>query len=206
MGYDERDRSTMRLAVTLLVLGFSFSSLSFLGGRPGRVCPDGFAGDGPREARVMAMLQHTVHGRSSAGKTPEDVLMCFGAIDLSLVTDDGVMLLRDETSDAALAARVAHLLTHVHVGPARFDPERRPPTQDCDAWVDEVLRVEATAYATEIEVAHELGVTTPYEFDHGGPPREEPIATYLRDHPDGSRGVDALARGYMDRCARAARR
>jgi hypothetical protein len=127
--------------------------------------------------------------------------MCFGVTDVSLVSLDSVLILDVRADDRALAARVAHLATHLERAPL-FDPTKRGDV-DCTHWVDRVLRAEGEAFATEIRVAQALGVRTPYPF--AADPNPNLIAVYLREHPEPSEGIEPLLVGYEKRCRREAK-
>ena len=86
-----------------------------------------------------------------------------------------------------------------------------PRAGDCDAQVDEALRQEARALSLELRLRRALGGVErriPYAFEDDfwrAPPegREPLVLDYLRAHPDGGPGLDALGSGYARRCREA---
>jgi len=111
-----------------------------------------------------------------------------------------VILLDRELDEPEAAARVGHLLEHA--------AKEMPTTGDCDAQVSAMLGREARALALELRLRRELGVRAPripYAFEDAfwaAPPqqREGLLLEYLRAHPDGAPGLDALASSYARRC------
>jgi hypothetical protein len=133
--------------------------------------------DPAREARIRALLQEE-----------RPVLVCFVELADQSVVAGKTMLLDRTKDDRALAARMAHLFMHLE------DPIFETPGPDCDAWVDLVLQAEARAYAVEIRALKKLGAPSPYAFD------EMDALAFLRAHPHGGGGIDALGDDYARRC------
>ncbi len=83
-----------------------------------------------------------------------------------------------------------------------------PRPTDCEKQVDEALRAESAALSFELQLRGELAVTNKrieYEFEApywatAPENRERLVLDYLRAHPDGAPGIDALAAGYTKRC------
>lgn len=175
---------------------------------PAGPCPHGLVESLGRAARVVAALRATDEGARwlrRLGQT--EVRLCFGAVDVPVVTEDRALLLDARTDDAECAARVGHLVAHVVEGmpmPARIEADA-----DCPALVDRALVAEAEAYAVELRLRRALGLTEPrYEFEadfHASPQQgEATILAYLRAHPEGGPGLDGLGAAYAQRCAMAA--
>ncbi len=170
-------------------------------------CPGRFAADPARQARIVERLGAGAEGGALIAGQGQPIRMCFGAVSSSVVTEQGTLLMDAGQGDARAAARAAHLLLHLADGlPALVKGEG-----DCDARVEEALRAEARALALELRLLRELGAPPP----EGGPwevegihwaaapeEREAALVAYLRAHPDGAPGVDALASGYARRCAK----
>jgi hypothetical protein len=188
-------RSHVVIVMSLCLLGVG-GSLDPHGGE----CPQGFNADEPRATAVLDRLRDS---NSSLTTSVVPSQMCFGATNVSVVTEDGLMLLDARADERASAARVAHLASHIS-NRSRFFPAKRP--SDCAAWVDDVLHAEAEAFVIELDVAHDLNVKTPYAFEEDAArartksARVELIAAFLRTHRDGDTGIEPLARGYEDRC------
>jgi hypothetical protein len=185
-----------------VVIVMSLSLIGAAGGSPdpsGGECPQGFATD---QRRAHAILGELDRVNAAASTSISADRMCFGEVNISLITDDGVMLLNRDADDRRGAARVAHLASHL-AQRSRFDPTKR--SSDCDAWVDDVLHAEAEAFAIELDVARKLDVELPYAFAHSSTSShreslEASIYAFLRSHPNGDANVEPLARGYDERC------
>jgi len=132
--------------------------------------------------------------------------VCFGPAPVSVVTHDGALLIDARLDEGEAAARAGHLATHLSDGlipsPTRGD--------DCAAYVDRALHAEARALALELRLRRAFAgprrVTYEIEAPFWAAPaasREALIVDYLRAHPDGAPGIDALASGYARRCERA---
>lgn len=177
------------------------------GAAPG-ACPGRFSADPGREARVVERLGAAGEGRAVLARWGRPLRMCFGEVPSSVVTEQGTLLMDARLDDARAAARAAHLAAHLADGlPALVGGEG-----GCDARVREALRAEARALALELRLVRALGAPPPeggpweVEAVHWAAPpegREAAIEAYLRSHPDGAPGVDALAAGYARRCAEA---
>ena len=169
-------------------------------------CPEAFALDEARAARVLDTLAASPSSRSLAARASElEPTLCFGPADISLVRTDRVLLVDRRLPDDEAAARVAHLLLHLVDGP----PLRVPRSvRDCDAAVARAMDAEAVALARELDVRRELGVTRPvirYEPEDAfrrapAPERATLVREWLRAHPLGGEGVDALRPAYDARC------
>jgi hypothetical protein len=133
--------------------------------------------------------------------------ICFGQTELSTITTTGVIYFDDTLAESEGAARLGHLFMHFVDGL----PMANPRPADCEAQVDEALRAESAALSLELQLRRELAVTKKkivYEFElpyWAAPPneRERLVLDYLRAHPDGAPGIDALAAGYAKRCREA---
>jgi len=191
----------MRGSHAAIALSLSVVSASPVAATPTE-CPDGFAANADRERDVLDQLTHAEHGQALARDLARTTRVCFGATDVSVASTD-TLLLDARAGDRALAARTAHLAAHL-ARPSRFDPATRGDI-DCARWVSDVLHAEAEAFAIELDVARDLGVTTPYAFADApagerAVARIDRIAAFLRAHPDGSAGIEPLASAYEERC------
>jgi len=141
-----------------------------------------------------------------------EVSFCFGRIGVSSVTTSGALLFDEALATEEAAARAAHLLTHVAEG-LRVEPNEETG-ESCEVITERALAAEAAALALEIELRRAFGVNADaarvrytFERDFWAAPNETRVGLvldYLRAHPDGAPGIDALASGYARRC-RAAR-
>jgi hypothetical protein len=134
-------------------------------------CPTGFTVNPSRAARLSRLLAQTPQGSSllAAGQA---TTWCFGTIDESVVrADDALLLLRDQSPDVPLAARLAHLLSHIAA------PIPSPNPRDCNHWLAEVRHKEARAHATENAVRRHFG---------------------LAEHPPTT--LEVVMRQYAERC------
>ena len=169
-------------------------------------CPARFSADPARQARIASTLDASGEGRAVLARWGRPLPMCFGPVPASVVTEKGVLLMDAKLDDARAAARTAHLVTHLADGLPALVKERG----DCDARVEQALAAEARALGLELRLLRELRAPPP----EGGPweveivyfaaepaAREAALRAYLRAHPDGAPGVDALAAGYAKRCA-----
>jgi len=142
-------------------------------------CPDGWATDEARVARLTAL----------AGR-PVDARVCFGPVEeLGLRDDRGRFLLDAGAADALLAARVVHLARHGD--PAPVGPGCR----------DALLREEAEAWATELALRARLGVADPrcpVVAELGSVPTVADVERWLAhsDHPRAT----ALRASHARRC------
>ncbi len=172
---------------------------------PAGLCPEGFFDRIGRAELVRQRLRETTRGRAlldALGDT--EVRYCFGRIEVSSIAEGRVLVLDESAADVELAARVGHLLDHVVHGPPF--PAEIDRGADCDRVVERALQQEARAYVLEVELRRELGITGQrYEFEaelaHAADPAGV-VLEYLRAHPDGGPGLDALGAGYRLRCER----
>jgi hypothetical protein len=173
-------------------------------------CPRGFSTDEARAEVLIAALDRVPEGREVRNVAPNlaATRVCFGPAAVSASTSDGVVLLDAALGDAEAAARLGHLLLHVKRGSPLVLPEDRA---GCDAAVDRALAAEADALALELRLRRALGVAAPkmsYAFEEpfwkAEPEARTPLVlAYLRAHPQGAPGLDALAAGYARRCREA---
>jgi len=157
-------------------------------------CAAGTHPDPERRARLVELLQDVPEARRLLAR---DVPICFGAVPVSAVDDQPVVLMESDRGDASAAARYAHLLMHL------VDGSPFVPGEDCDLVVERALDREAAAYALELRVLRSLG---------GGPSAypaleaaydasaEDGVRGWLAENPHGGAGVDGLAAGYRARC------
>ena len=155
-------------------------------------CPAGTQLNPERAKEVLALVN------------AEGATLCFGELWPSRIVTNGVYLLDERASIPETAAKVGHLNLHYKEA-ARFDT--LPTTKEgCVAWVDGLLVLEAQAYAVELRLRKTLRVhNNPYEFEEffwaEDPVKQEGvILEYLRAHPYGGGGIDALGAGYLKRC------
>lgn len=196
-----------RFAITAAACAALVMASLGCGGEAPAVCTGRYSADPARQARILGRLGASAEGAAAVGRWGRPIRMCFGAVRSSVVTEQGVMLMDAKLDDARAAARVAHLVTHLADGlPAIVAGEG-----DCDARVEQALAAEARALALELRLLRELEAPPPeggpweVEGVHWAAPpegREAAVLSYLRAHPDGAPGVDALAAGYARRCAR----
>lgn len=167
-------------------------------------CPAAFVQDEPRANRLWKRLGEAHVGDTRLRQNVAKPRVCFGQTELSSITTDGIILFDDKLDESEGTARLGHLFDHFVNGM----PMAHPKPQDCETQVDEALRAEAAALSIELQLRREFGVTKgriAYEFE---PPywaaipeaRERLIFDYLRAHPNGAPGIDALAAGYAKRC------
>ncbi|MDC3954949.1 hypothetical protein [Polyangium jinanense] len=174
-------------------------------------CPAGFRADAKRAEGLLAKL-----GEVPAGARARDhalakggVSFCFGRIAVSAVTTSGAVLIDEALGTEEAAARVGHLLTHVAEG-LRVEPGGGD--DDCEVITARALAAEASALSLELGLRRAFGVGASarirYEFEGNfwaapAEAREGLVLDYLRAHPDGAPGIDALASGYARRCREA---
>jgi hypothetical protein len=176
-------------------------------------CPAGFREEETRTAAILAKLGEVPEGarvreRALAKGT---VAFCFGRIGVSSVTTSGAVLLDEALTNEEAAARAGHLLTHVAEG-LRVEPSEGVD-ESCEVITERALAAEAAALSLEVRLRRAFGVSASsarvrYEFegDFWAAPeetREALVLDYLRAHPDGAPGIDALASGYARRCREA---
>jgi len=178
------------------------------GDRP-HACPAPWSADPDRAGALVERLRATDDGAALlAGLAPRPLpALCFGRAGPSSVTTEGVILLEAALDDGEAAARVGHLLQHVVEGL----PMAHPHPGDCDAQVGVALVAEARSLSLELRLRRALGVRAPrlrYPFEGAfwaapAARREADVLDFLRAHPDGAPGLDALAAGYARRCREA---
>ncbi len=181
---------------------------------PPQRCPARFAEDATRGPALVEALRATTEGAGILARLPPSPAphICFGPATTSAITPEGVILFTADLQGPEATARLGHLLLHLAEGL----PMARPTAGDCATQVDVALAAEARALAVELRLRRELGAPAPsgngrrlpYAFEDAfwaAPPagREALILAYLRAHPDGAPGLDALAAGYARRCAEA---
>jgi hypothetical protein len=163
---------------------------------PKKLCPERTHLDPTRASQVLSLFA-----------LEDDAPLCFGELWPSRVVTNGVYLLDERASIEETAAKLGHLSLHQKEA-ARFDtlPTKK---EGCADWVDGLLVLEAKAYATELRLRQKLQVhTNPYEFEESfwaeDPVKQEGvILAYLRAHPLGGGGIDALGAAYLERCEQA---
>lgn len=192
-------RSTHRLILCLWLVS--------CGGAKGKDegCPAGFSADPGRQESVLARLRGSREGAAALARWGAPLRMCFGEAQISVVTERGALLMDASQHEARAAARVGHLVTHLADGlPALLAGEG-----ECDERVERALAAEARALSLELRLLRELGAPPPaggaweVESVYWASPekgREAAVLGYLRAHPDGAPGADALAAGYARRC------
>ncbi|MRG95306.1 hypothetical protein [Polyangium spumosum] len=181
--------------------------------RAERACPAGFRADEARRATILAKLGEAPVGADTRDRAlaKEKVTFCFGRLGVSSVTTSGVVLVDEALATSEAAARVGHLLTHVAEG-LRVEP-REGSDESCEVVTTRALAAEAKALSIELGLRRAFGVSPAdarvryaFESDFWATPeqaREALVLAYLRAHPDGAPGIDALASGYARRCREA---
>jgi hypothetical protein len=177
---------------------------------PPRGCPARFVEDAPRARAIVEGLRSTGEGAALLARVAALPPICFGPAAVSVITTEGVVLFDAGLTGAEAAARLGHLVAHAVEGV----PMARPSAGDCEAQVAVALAQEARALSLELRLRRALGVSAaapagrhiPYAFEEAfwaAPTevREGLVLAYLRAHPDGAPGLDALASGYARRCA-----
>jgi hypothetical protein len=170
------------------------------------VCPAGTTADDARALRIRTRLESVERGAALVREAGERVsVICFAAPRSTSVVDASHrVMLATELDDGEAAARLGHLLVHLRDGL----PDANLHGPDCDAAVEHALALEATAYVEEISLQAELAVTPrvlafePSAEILAAPPdaREAIMLAYLRAHPNGAPGIDALSTSYRARC------
>lgn len=173
-------------------------------------CPARFVEDPARQARIVERLRSTAEGARALDGWAGPLRMCFGPARPSALTEDGLLLMEANQDEARAAARAGHLALHLVDGL----PAIVAGKGDCEGRVERALAAEARGLALELRVGRELGAPPaeggPFEvegvFWQAAPEaREAALVAYLRAHPDGAPGIDALAAGYAKRCAAASK-
>lgn len=153
-------------------------------------------------ARLWNRLKSASEGANIANRLASKPAICFGEIDHSVVTTDGIVMLDKRLDDHENAARLGHLSLHIIEG----NPLDAADAGDCEARVEKALQVEAGALALELRLRREFGVNRKtYEFEEKfwkieAEKREAFILDYLQKHPEGAPGIDALGIGYAEQC------
>jgi len=182
---------------------------------PANPCPPGSHLDDDRRAAILALLRSIPEGaalldRSTGSNAPPantpaplPITLCFAKHASSGLTPGHLALLDDDLSPPEAAARVGHLLLHHTEGLPFTDTPG-----DCHARVERAVIAEARAFDLELRLRHALAVTHPRlapeletVYWRATPEtRLSTIAQYLRDHPDGAPGMEAIVGGYLRRC------
>jgi hypothetical protein len=205
-----KGRTFPRLERWLIAVSLLFASCR--SPEASRKCPASFAVDHDRARRLADRLEASAEGARLAAHVCRDSgpTVCFGKADISTITTEGVILFDERLSESEGAARLGHLVLHFVEGL----PMSKPRPTDCETQVERALQAEARALSLEIRLRRELDVRDRrlvYEFEEpywaaGLEERESLILRYLKEHPNGAPGLDALAAGYMKRCRDAAGR
>jgi hypothetical protein len=168
------------------------------------LCPAGFAEDAARGDRALTRLTTVSETRDLVRRTSgRRGRLCFGQVDVPLITTDRVLLLSRAAADGETAARVAHLLSHLdgHFPPIDgFDAHAA-----CAPQVDAALHAEARAMDLELRLRQRFSVRAPtlrIAFADAWTAAPSPQLAYewLVTHPHGGEGVDALGDAYAARC------
>jgi len=171
-------------------------------------CPASLAKNEDRARRLWDRLDDAPDGALLMTRTSSLPLVCFGKVDLSVVTTEGIVLFDNRLDDDEGAARLGHLLAHIVNGM----PMANPRDVDCETQVNDALQLEAQALSLELRLRKNLqrdvqkrAKRQAYEFEAGywateEPKREQFLWDYMRAHPNGAPGLDGLAHGYAKRC------
>jgi hypothetical protein len=170
-------------------------------------CPAAFTQNDGRASQLWERLGTAAAGAALMASGASKPRICFGQTEISTITTNGVIYFDDKLDESEGAARLGHLFMHFVGGM----PMSNPRPTDCEAQVDEALRAESAALSLELQLRRELAVTGKrivYEFEApywAAVPKERELLVldYLRAHPDGAPGIDALAAGYAKRCREA---
>ena len=171
-------------------------------------CPRGTTDRPAVSDAIVGLLVSTREGSELLAATERSRgRLCFGPQELSVVSDSSSLVLSDALSVPEAAARVGHLLVHVRDGLPYRDGDGAQ-AGSCEEIADRALAREAPAYALELRLRRELRVEGPvmafdFERDYWAAPeaeRDALILGWLRAHPLGGPGVDALGDGYRARC------
>lgn len=197
-----RYRRTMRSL--LFVLAIAAAVASCRSADSGARCPPLFTANENRARRLWDRLDDAPEGAAVIARASSLPLVCFGQVDLSMVTTEGIVLFDNTLDDDEGAARLGHLLAHIVDGM----PMGKPSDADCETQVNDALRLEAKSMSLELRLQRDLRVRAKrqaYEFEAGywaaeESNREKFLWDYLRAHPNGAPGLDALANGYAKRC------
>lgn len=170
-------------------------------------CPEGALDLPARADAVVARLASVPEGAALIEETRSRLgRICFGRGPSVLEERERHVVLDAALGEREAAARLGHLLSHVHTG----SPYQ--PGPDCDAVVARALDAEARAHALELELRRALSVQQPSSLSFGelepafwAAPEDRRVAVvreYLEAHPEGAPGIDGLAAGYRARCDR----
>lgn len=189
----------------LLALGLSMASCR--ASDPVPPCPAGFVPNDGRTRRLWERLGTASSGTTLLARSASKPILCFGATEISTLTTTGIVYFDDKLDESEGAARLGHLLLHFVDGM----PMANPRPTDCERQVEEALRAESMALSLELQLRREFAVGKPriaYAFESSYwnaavEERERLILEYLRAHPLGAPGIDALAAGYAKRCREA---
>jgi len=193
----------LRLALAMLPIGCGGQAAA---DARAPTCPPGSQIDAARTAALGVRLARHPEGARLLSQAGGLRTVCYGALRHSVITEEGVVLLRSDLGQAEAAARFAHLLHHRVEGmPTIDDPA---DGRGCDERVAEALDREARALALELSLRQSFGVQRPVvrlgvegrfrEAEEGV--RLALLRDWLEAHPDGAQGLDALATGYRRRC------
>jgi hypothetical protein len=198
-------RIKSRLQIALILLGLTL--VIVLGARQkfptNSHCRAPYVAQSDLATRLWDRLKTTKEGADLVLRLPSPPSVCFGQVEFSVVTTEGIILLNDQATDGENAAKLAHLMLHFAEG----NPLEKADGGDCDERVRNALRREARAFALELRLRRDLGVTRKaYEFEDEFwtiQDKEKQIFVlfdYLQKHPDGAPGIDALGTSYAKRC------
>ncbi len=199
-------RSTLSLVRWSLLFLF-LAIVSCRSSNPVQQCPAAFTQNDSRANRLWERLGAAAAGATLTARGVSKPLLCFGRTELSTITTEGVIYFDDKLDESEGTARPGHLFLHSVDGL----PMSNPRPTDCDTQVDEALRAESAALSLELQLRRELAVTNKriaYQFEApywAAVPekRERLVLDYLRAHPNGAPGIDALAASYAKRCREA---
>ena len=128
-------------------------------------------------------------------------VFCFGERDVSVVTEEGQLLLNNEVGPKELTARVAHLFLHI-----RF-PIHFYPGEPCRQQVRKAMHKEAKAIALELKIRRHFQIENPHtplafakQFWKIKQGRVVWLAKKLLQPSSESGSGVTLAREYMARC------
>lgn len=199
------EAKTRKCCIGLILVALSSSACRSPEDAPS-TCPHGFEQNDAAASRITSTLAQTPEGKAllEETRTRDGLRFCFGRRDVSAVTTEGVLLFDNTLANNEAASRLAHLLHHVADGLSPTPKEG----ETCEKTVERLLQREADALALEITLRRTLAVHAPkisYEFETTfwqtpAEGRAPLLFAYLKDHPDGAPGIDALASGYERRC------
>jgi len=192
--------------VFVLAVNLAWFVLGCTPERKSVLCPADSVADDARATLVLDTLRKTPQGAhlEERARDKHNIAICFSPRVVSVVTDEGTLLVDDKLDTKEAAARVGHLLEHVAKGP----PLSPRAGETCDQAVLRALSSEAEALSLELDLRRSLALTSPrilYDFEAdysktNESDRKRLVLDYLRSHPQGGPGLDALAAGYQRRC------